>query len=75
MTFKEWIASDFKNGRVAASKLGIPYSTLRGYLTLERFPRAKALQVLMIKSDGRLDAKKWLVEYTQRGITNVDRSV
>jgi hypothetical protein len=71
MTFIEWINSDFKNSSAAAKSLGIPYSTLRSYYDLERFPRATALQILVLKSKNKLDTNAWLSEYIakQRGRT------
>lgn len=65
MTFKQWVNETFgaSGGGKAARFLGISYRTFRSYYAYERFPYTTNCQVIVLKSENKIDVQMWQQDY------------
>ena len=68
MTFKEWVDTTFGagGGGRAAEYLGLPYRTFRSYYINERFPKPTTCQIIVLKSNYKINVHKWQQAYTNK---------
>jgi hypothetical protein len=72
MTFTDWVNKTFgENGGARAAKhLGISYRTFRSYYACERFPRPTNCQVIVLKSNNKINVELWQQDYTNTQAKN-----
>ncbi len=62
LLFADWLITEFGNPRAvrrAAESLGYAVRTVRSWRDLERFPNARAQEIIRLKSAGRVNIDAW----------------
>lgn len=67
MTFAEWVNTKFDgSSKDAAAHLGLLHRTVYSYYALERFPRPTQCQIILLKSENKIDLEKWQQAFSNK---------